>query len=53
MVHDAWRNGGFEIISKVNNVREESLVFNRQVFGNIFKRKRELENRLKGGSREA
>jgi len=29
-------------------VKEESLVFNKEVFGNIFRRKREYEARLRG-----
>ena len=28
-------------------MREDAIIFNKQVFGNIFKRKRSLENRIK------
>ena len=36
------------VFGRLIRVREESLDFNRNIFGNIFRRKRTLENRLRG-----
>jgi len=36
------------VAKSLSNVSEDSKKFNKEVFGNIFARKRELEARLKG-----
>lgn len=48
LVVNAWNRNKDNFVTSLNNVREDSLVFNREVFGNIRKKKREIENRLKG-----
>jgi len=35
-------------ITALQNVRDKSIIFNKEVFGSIFKRKKHVENRLKG-----
>jgi hypothetical protein len=46
LVKDAWTRGRGLPILGLNTIREESIIFNKEVFGNIFKKKRSLENRL-------
>lgn len=53
LVEDAWNRGEGSPIQGLKQVQEASITFNREVFGNIFKRKRILENRLRGGSTES
>ena len=48
VVSSAWFRGGVQVWDKLAKVREDSIIFNKQVFGNIFRKKRNLENRLKG-----
>ncbi|XP_057432951.1 uncharacterized protein LOC130725777 [Lotus japonicus] len=52
VVDNAWRSGEECITSKLERVREASTVFNKEVFGNIFRRKRHVEARLRGVQRE-
>ena len=44
----AWNFANHNTIDALNNVRENSISFNHDVFGNIFKRKKHIENRLEG-----
>ncbi|XP_057422473.1 uncharacterized protein LOC130716276 [Lotus japonicus] len=44
VVHDAWLKGGPTIPESLHEVRVDSLDFNRRTFGNIFRRKRHVEN---------
>lgn len=48
VVRKAWDEGHHSVIQRLDRVGEESLVFNRDVFGNIFRKKRTLEVRLRG-----
>ena len=48
VVWSAWSMGGAHVWDKLIKVRDDSIIFNKQVFGNIFRRKRSLENRLRG-----
>jgi len=48
IVKNAWKKDQGSISTALRNVKDESLVFNRETFGNIFKRKREYEARLHG-----
>ena len=43
IVQIAWNGGENDVPNCLEVVWVESLVFNREVFGSIFKRKRELE----------
>lgn len=48
MVHSAWTEGSHSIPARLERVHKDANDFNYKVFGNIFKRKRTLEVRLKG-----
>jgi len=48
IVKQAWRKDTCNISVSLKNVMEESQVFNKEVFGNIFRKKREYEARLQG-----
>lgn len=48
LVSNAWNSSNHSTSVALNKVRENSIIFNKDVFGNIFKRKRHIENRLKG-----
>lgn len=48
VVEDAWIEGNGSPIQGLQLVKEASISFSKEVFGNIFKRKRILENRLRG-----
>ena len=47
VAHNVWLPKG-DAISKLIKVREDSIIFNKEVFRNIFKKKRTLENRIIG-----
>ena len=48
MVENVWGIGGLDIFSYLLGVKEDSNTFNKEVFGNKFKRKILLEAKLKG-----
>lgn len=48
LVSAAWNSSNHNPIVTLNMVRDHSIIFNQEVFGNIFKRKRRIERRLKG-----
>lgn len=48
MVEETWLGGNGSPIQGLNLVKEAPITFNKEVFGNIFKRKRILENRIRG-----
>lgn len=48
VVERAWENNSPYSVTTLNQVRNESLIFNSEVFGNIQKRKIILEKRIKG-----
>ncbi|XP_020225484.1 uncharacterized protein LOC109807377 [Cajanus cajan] len=48
IVKDAWTRSLPTLVNGLNAVMKEAIEFNRNVFGNIFSRKREVQARLKG-----
>ncbi|MCH81888.1 RNA-directed DNA polymerase (Reverse transcriptase), partial [Trifolium medium] len=48
LVERAWTIADHNPITALNNVKQDSITFNHEVFGNIFRRKRHIERRLKG-----
>lgn len=48
VVEKAWQRRTNGILSKLNQVRNDSITFNKEVFGNIFQRKSWVEGRLRG-----
>lgn len=48
LVADAWQEKKDRPVAALNKVKEESIHWNREVFGNIFNKKRNIEARLKG-----
>nr|KYP46578.1 Transposon TX1 uncharacterized [Cajanus cajan] len=52
IVKDAWIRSMPTLVNGLNTVRKEAIEFNRNVFGNIFLRKREIQARLNGAQLE-
>lgn len=48
VVRNAWGKNKTNIAMALTNVREDSKVFNKEKFGNIFAKKQQLEARLRG-----
>ncbi|MCH80273.1 RNA-directed DNA polymerase (Reverse transcriptase) [Trifolium medium] len=48
LVKNIWARDRSNIVQCLQNVAHESTIFNREVFGNIFARKKEVEARLRG-----
>lgn len=48
LVRNAWREGNHIIPQSLNCVRDEAIIFNKKVFGNITRRKNSIEARLRG-----
>jgi hypothetical protein len=48
LVDRTWLNSNGNVVWKLDEVKKQSIIFNRDTFGNIFKRKRQLEARIKG-----
>lgn len=48
VVSEAWRQAQGDVVSALHNVSRDSLVFNNEIFGNIWEKKRQLEARLRG-----
>lgn len=48
VVEEAWNRTRGRPHEALNRVKEDSIKFNHEVFGNIFRRKRAIEARLKG-----
>ncbi|GAU20604.1 hypothetical protein TSUD_33400 [Trifolium subterraneum] len=48
VVDRAWHSANHNLTQALNNVREKSITFNREIFGNIFHRKKHIERRLQG-----
>jgi hypothetical protein len=46
VVNNSWKNGEPYTTASLNRVRDDSLTFNKEVFGNIFKRKKDIEKQL-------
>lgn len=48
LVQAAWSNGNHVVLNSLDTVRDDALEFNRNIVGNIFRRKRTIEARLRG-----
>lgn len=48
LVQNTWSQTSGDVAIKLDSIRKNSLVFNRDIFGNIFKRKRHIEGRIRG-----
>lgn len=48
VVNNVWFITQGDVFPKLQGVKEKSIFFNNNVFGNIFKRKRLLETRIRG-----
>jgi len=48
LVSQSWTSSNHDTIIALKNVMKNSITFNQEVFGNIFKRKKHIERRLKG-----
>ncbi|XP_057453240.1 uncharacterized protein LOC130745118 [Lotus japonicus] len=47
VVSGAWEKGGPNFVSSMDCVRQDSLLFNHEVFGNIFRRKRRIADQIR------
>lgn len=47
MVQQAWRKEKCDVVKALKNLRDDSIIFNRDVVRNIFRRKKEIETCLK------
>lgn len=48
VVGEAWNKGNHAVMDGLDDVREDAVKFNEEVFGNVFRRKRLLEARIRG-----
>jgi hypothetical protein len=48
LVKETWARYKGDIVRCLKNVEDKSIIFNKDVFGNIFARKKEVEARLQG-----
>lgn len=48
VVDDAWKKGGNNVVAGLAEVRDDSLLSNSAIFGNIFRKKHRIEARLRG-----
>lgn len=48
LVENTWKASTGDVLSKLGKVQDKSLIFNKVVFGNIFRKKRLLEARIRG-----
>ena len=48
LVSQSWSSSNHNTIAALKKVEENSIIFNKEIFKNIFKRKKNVENRLKG-----
>nr|KYP62258.1 hypothetical protein KK1_016785 [Cajanus cajan] len=48
VVRKAWERGNGDVAKSLDYVRQDSMVFNKEVFGNTHTRKKALESRLRG-----
>jgi endonuclease/exonuclease/phosphatase family metal-dependent hydrolase len=48
LVKETWARYKGDIVRCLKNVEDKSIIFNKDVFGNIFARKKEVEARLRG-----
>ncbi|XP_057760132.1 uncharacterized protein LOC130980472 [Arachis stenosperma] len=46
VVHTAWSKGAPDVIKSLLEVQKDALNFNKEIFGNVFVKKRELERQL-------
>jgi hypothetical protein len=48
VVRNSWNSSNHNTITALHKVKEKFIIFNHEIFGNIFKRKKHVESRLKG-----
>jgi hypothetical protein len=48
LVNHSWNSANHNAVTALKTVQHNSMVFNKEVFGNIFRRKKRIESRLKG-----
>jgi hypothetical protein len=48
VVLNAWNKGNGSVVASLQSVEKDSLTFNEEHFGNIFRRKKHLESRMRG-----
>jgi hypothetical protein len=52
LVDNTWNASGPSATAKLASIKEKFITFNKEVFGNIFKRKRQVEAHTKGVHRQ-
>ncbi|XP_019457635.1 PREDICTED: uncharacterized protein LOC109358024 [Lupinus angustifolius] len=52
VVQVAWQHGARGVVEGLDRIRQDSIAFNKSVFGNIFRRKRRVEARIQGIQRK-
>ena len=48
VVQNAWGRNRDDVITSLGLVKNDSLIFNKDVFGSIFQRNKELQARIRG-----
>lgn len=52
LIDHVWRGTPGDAICKLDEVRDQSILFNKTTFGNIFRKKQQLEARIRGIHRQ-
>lgn len=52
LVTNIWNQSQGNAVFKLEKIKEQSLTFNKEIFGNIFKRKRHIGGCIKGAHRQ-
>lgn len=52
LVDNSWKHAPGDVVAKLGNVRNQSIEFNKETFGNTFKKKRQLQGRIREVHRE-
>lgn len=48
LVQSTWNESPGNAMFKLKKIEDKSLIFNKEIFGNIFRKKRRIEARLRG-----
>lgn len=48
VVSNAWNRYVVDILTSLDSMKKDSIIFNKEVFGSIFRRKKELQFRITG-----
>lgn len=51
LVNMAWKKHDDNVVTQLDEVKKESIKFNKEQFGNIFAKKKQLEAKMKGSQR--